>query len=93
MGYQMFKNKYIGKVEDKENVVKGRMSCFLVKACVNAAMKNKTHTICVHLNQENRKVVYSNCTWAAGKGGRSKHIVTLLLKMIKYKQFDLTDIH
>ena len=93
VGYQMFKDKYTGKVEIKANVVKCRMSCFLLKGCVNAAMKNKTHTICVHLNQENRKVVYSNFTWAAGKGGRCKHIVALLFKMIKYKQFDLTDIH
>ena len=58
----MFKDKYTGKVEVKANVVKYRMSCFLVKECVNAAMKNKTHTICAHLNQENRKVVYSSCT-------------------------------
>ena len=88
----MFKNKYIGKVEVKANVVKGRMLWFLVKGCVNAAMKNKIYTVRVHLNQANRKVVYSNCTCEARKGGRCKHIVALLFQIIKYKQFDLTDI-
>ena len=68
LGYQMFKDKYIEKVEVKANVVKGKMPCFLVKGCVNAAMKSNTNTVYVHLNQANREVVYSNCTCATGKG-------------------------
>ena len=92
LGYQMFKDKYIGKVEVKANVVKGKMSCFLVKGCVNAAMKSNTYTVYVHLNQANGEVVYSNCTCAAGKGGRCKHIVALLFQIIEYKQLDLTEI-
>lgn len=41
VGYQVFKDKYIGKVEVKANVVMGKMSCFLVKGCVNAAIIRK----------------------------------------------------
>ena len=39
LGYQMFKDKYVGKVEVKANVGKDNMSCFLVKGCINAAIK------------------------------------------------------
>ena len=39
LGYQMFKDKYIGKV--KANVVKGRMSCVLVKMCKCCHKKTK----------------------------------------------------
>ena len=41
------KDKYIGKVEDKANVVKGKKSCFLVKGCVNAAIKSKVKPPCI----------------------------------------------
>ena len=47
LGYQMLKDKYIGKVEDKANVVKGKMSCFLVKGCVNAAIKSNVKLPCI----------------------------------------------
>ena len=92
LGYQMFKDKYVGKVEAKANVVKGNMSCFLVKGCVNAAMKSSTYTVYAHLNQTNGDVVHSNCTCAAGKGGECKHIVALLFQIIEYKQLDMTEI-
>ena len=39
LGYQMFKDKYIVQFEVKANVVKDKISCFLIKAGVNAAMK------------------------------------------------------
>ena len=92
LGYQMFKDKYVRKVEVKANVVKGNMSCFLAKGCVNAAMKSNTYTVYVHLNQANGDVIYSNCTCAAGKGGQCKHIVALLFQIIEYKQLDMTEI-
>ena len=46
----------------------------------------------VHLDQANRNVVYSNCTCVAGKGEHCKHIVASLFQIIKYKQFNLTEI-
>ena len=88
----MLKDKYVGKVEVKANVGKDNMSCFLVKGCINAAMKSNTYIVYVHLNQANGEVVYSNCTCAAGKGGRCKHIVALLFQIIEYKQLDMTEI-
>ena len=75
LGYQMHKDKYVGKVEVKASVGKDNMSCFFVKGCINAAMKSNTNTVYVHVNQANGEVVYSNCTCAAGKGGRCKHIL------------------
>ena len=92
LGNQMLKDKYVGKVEVKANVSKDNMSCFLVKGCINAAMKSNTYTVYVHVNQANGEVVYSNCTCAAGKGGRCKHIVALLFQIIEYKQLDMTEI-
>ena len=62
LGYQLFKDKYVGQVEVKKNVTKGNMTCFLVKGCVNAAMKNNVYTVYVHLNEANGEVVHSNCT-------------------------------
>jgi hypothetical protein len=53
LGYQLFKDKYVGHVEVKKNVTKGNMTCFLVKGCVNAAMKNNVYTIYVHPNEAN----------------------------------------
>ncbi len=70
-GYQMFKDKYVGQVEVKANVMKSSASCLLVKGCVNAAMKRNTYTVYVHLNEANGEVVYSNCTCVAGKGGNA----------------------
>ena len=90
LGYQLFKDKYVVQVE--ANVVKDKISCFLIKAGVNAAMKNITYTVYVHLNEANGEVVYSNCTCKAGKGGQCKHIVALLFQVIEYKQLDLTEI-
>ena len=92
LGYQMFKDKYVGQVEVKANVIKDNISCFLIKAGVNAAMKNITYTVYVHLNEANGEVVYSNCTCKAGKGGQCKHIVALLFQIIEYKQLDMTEI-
>ena len=89
LGYQMLKDKYFGKVEVKANVGKDNMSCFLVKGCINAAMKSSTYTV---YDQANGEVVYSNCTCAACKGGRCKHIVALLFQIIEYKQLDMTEI-
>ena len=91
-GYQMFKDKYVGQVEVKANVMKGSASCFLVKGCVNAAMKSNTYTVYVHLNEANGEVVYSNCTCVAGKEGQCKHVVALLFQIIEYKQLDMTEI-
>ena len=88
----MLKDKYVGKVEVKANVGKDNMSCFLVKGCINAAMKSNTYIVYVHLNQANGEVVYSNCTCAAGEGGRCKHIVALLFQIIEYEQLDMTEI-
>ena len=92
LGYQLFKDKYVGQVEVKKNVTKGNMTCFLVKSCVNAAMKNNVYTVYVHLNEANGEVVHSNCTCTAGKGGQCKHVVALLFQVIEYKQLDMTEI-
>ncbi len=87
LGYQMFMDKYhAGQVEVKANVIKDNISCFF-KAGVNAAMKNITYTVYVHLNEANGEVVYSNCTCKAGKGGQCKHIVALLFHFL-----DMTEI-
>ena len=59
---------------------------------MNAAIKNNTYTVYVHLNKANGEVVYSNCTCSAGKGRHCTHIVALLFQIIEYKQLDLTDI-
>jgi hypothetical protein len=66
-GYQVFKDKYIRNVVVKANVMKGSLSCFLVKGCVNAAMKSNTYTVYVHLNETNGEVVYGKCMCVAGK--------------------------
>ena len=92
LGYQMFKDKYVVQVEVKANVSKDKISCFLIKASVNAAMKNMTYTVYVHLNEANGEVVYSNCTCKAGKGGQCKHVVALLFQVIEYKQLDMTEV-
>ena len=92
LGYQMFKDKYVGQVQVKPNITKGNMSCFLIKGTVNAAMKSNTYTVYVHLNEANGEVVYSNCTCTAGKGGKCKHVVALLFQVIEYKQLDMTEI-
>ena len=57
---------HVGQVEVKANVMKGSVSCFLVKGCVNAAMKSNTYTVYVHLNEANGEVVYTElhvCSW------------------------------
>ena len=64
----MFKDKYIGKVEVETNVVKGKMSCFLVKRCVNAAIKSNTYTAYVHLNQANGKLYAATALVRLAKG-------------------------
>ncbi|XP_028417051.1 uncharacterized protein LOC114541314 [Dendronephthya gigantea] len=92
LGYQLFKDKYVGQVQVKKNVTKGNMVCFLVKGCVNAAMKNNVYTVYVHLNEANGEVVHTNCTCTAGKGGQCKHVVALLFQIIEYKQLDMTEI-
>ena len=88
----MFKDKYVGQVEVRANIMKDNISCFLIKASVNAAMKNITYKVYVHLNEANGDVVYSNCTCKAGKGGQCKHIIALLFQIIEYKQLDMTEI-
>jgi hypothetical protein len=86
------KHKKLGQVEVKKNVTKGNMTCFLVKDCVNAAMKNNVYTVYVHLDEANGEVVHRNCTCTAGKGGQCKHVVALLFQVIEYKQLDITEI-
>ena len=57
LGYQMSKDKYIGKT----NVVKGKMSYFLVKGCVNAAMKSNVKLPCIYSFEPSKQgSVYSN---------------------------------
>ena len=92
LGYQLFKEKYVKNVQVKPNVYKDKQCCFLIKASVNAAMKNNIYSVYVHLNQENGEILHCNCTCKAGKGGQCKHIVALLFQIIEYKQIDLTDI-
>ena len=71
-----------------------RVEChaFWLKMCKCCHKKKTTYTVYVHLNQANRNVVYSNSTCVDGKGEHCRHIVALLFQIIKYKQFNLTEI-
>ena len=53
-------------VQVKPNVYQDKLSCFLIKASVNAAMKNNIYTVYVHLNHKNGEILYNNCTCQSG---------------------------
>ena len=76
LGYQMLKDKYVGKA----NVVKGKMSYFLVKRCVNAAMKSNVKLPCICSFKPSKHEVYTAIELVRLGKGRCKHIVGLHFK-------------
>ena len=51
LGYGLFKERYVTKVQVKPNVRASHEIKFLVKAMVHASMKQKSYVVYVHLNQ------------------------------------------
>ena len=54
----------VKSVQVKPNVYKDKLSCFLIKASVNAAIKNNIYTVYFHLNHKNGEILYSNIAHA-----------------------------
>ena len=92
LGYRLFKDKYVNRVQVKPNVSKGGEVHFLIKACVSASMKQQSYNVYVHFNQRSGKVTHGSCTCKAGKGGCCKHVVAVLFQVIDYIQLELTEV-
>jgi hypothetical protein len=92
LGYQLFKSGYVREVLLKPDIKMGDQKYFIVRARVNAQMKQKEYNVYVHFKGESGDVAYANCECPAGKGGCCKHVVALLFQILDYKELELTEI-
>ena len=92
LGYRLFKDKYVTKVQVKPNVKTTDDVKFLVKAVVHATMKKQSYSVYVHLNQLNGEVLYANCACVAGKCGCCKHVAAPLYQINDYIQLELSEV-
>jgi hypothetical protein len=92
LGYGLFKERYVTKVQVKPNVQASHEIKFLVKAMVHASMKQKSYVVYVHLNQLTGEVVHASCACKAGKGECCKHVAALLFQIIDYIQLELAEV-
>ena len=93
LGYRLFKDKYVTKVQVKPNVKTTDDVKFLVKAVVHATMKKQNYSVYVHLNQLNGEVLYANCACVAGrKCGCCKHVAALVYQINDYIQVELSEV-
>ncbi len=92
LGYRLFKDKYVTKVQVKPNVKTTDDVKFLVKAVVHATMRKQSYSVYVHLNELNGEVLYANCACVAGKCGCCKHAAALLYQINDYIQLELSEV-
>ena len=90
-GYILWREGYVRDVLVKPNI-KTNQPVFIIKAKVQASMKNVRYSIYVHLDQDLGDICFATCNCKAGQAGCCKHVAALLYTVLDFSNMDLKEV-